>query len=206
MDINNELVGFRIKNIRQNLGMTQEEFGNLFDATRSNVSKWERGSSLPNKERLKQIAKIGDMTVEELLYEDINTKISVDTELLENFKNYVSSKSRVLEQEIKLLTPSALSGFFTLGLGFKKSIAKAQQDYEDHRNRIEALKRFGKNYIKNNYDNYTYTNFLEDYPNSRPEDFKKYKENEWLVFKNLLDNFWESFEITDKNYTWINNR
>ena len=63
-------VGNKIRSIRMNLGMTQEEFGNLFNATRSNVSKWERGSSLPNKTRLKAIADIGDVSVDELLYSD----------------------------------------------------------------------------------------------------------------------------------------
>lgn len=208
MDINNKLVGFRIKNIRQNLGMTQEEFGNLFDATRSNVSKWERASSLPNKERLKQIAKIGDMTVEELLYENINTEMSVRKEQLNNFNFYKSSKERVVEQEIKLLTPSALSGFFTLGLGFKKSEAKAIEDYENHRKRIRALNDFGMDYINKNYEeDYTYNHFIEDYPDAKPEDFKKYKENEWYIFKSVLDNFWEAFDFSnDKNDLWINKR
>lgn len=61
-------IGQRIKQIRLDKGMTLEEFGKLFGASKGNVGMWEKGSSLPNPERLKAIAKIGDMTVEELLY------------------------------------------------------------------------------------------------------------------------------------------
>lgn len=60
-------IGQRIKQIRLDKGMTTKEFGKLFGATDSNVSSWERGRTSPNPERLKAIAEIGDMSVEELL-------------------------------------------------------------------------------------------------------------------------------------------
>lgn len=47
--------------------MTLEEFGKLFDTSKSNVSMWEKGRSLPNPERMKQIAKVGDTTVSDLM-------------------------------------------------------------------------------------------------------------------------------------------
>ena len=67
-------VGERIFNIRNGLNLTLEEFGKDPDinAERSNVSKWERGATLPNKARLKIIAKKGNMTVNELLYGSID--------------------------------------------------------------------------------------------------------------------------------------
>lgn len=63
-------VGRRIRGIRIEKGMTLEEFGKLFGASKSSVLGWETQRSLPNPERLKQIAKIGDMTVTELLNEN----------------------------------------------------------------------------------------------------------------------------------------
>lgn len=69
-EINKKAVGARIKQIRMNKGYTLEQFGKDSDinAERSNVSKWERGATLPNKARLEVIAKKGNMTVNELLY------------------------------------------------------------------------------------------------------------------------------------------
>lgn len=69
-------IGLRIKSIRQNLGMTLEEFGKLLNAGKSNVRKWEIGASLPNPERIKNIAKLGNMTVDELLYGSLSEHIS----------------------------------------------------------------------------------------------------------------------------------
>lgn len=47
--------------------MTTKEFGALFGASDSNVTSWEKGRTLPNKERLRKIADIAGMTVRDLL-------------------------------------------------------------------------------------------------------------------------------------------
>ena len=65
------LIGQRIKQIRREKGMTMEEFGNLLSTSKSIVYRWEIGTNLPNPERLKIIAKIADISVEELLYGNI---------------------------------------------------------------------------------------------------------------------------------------
>lgn len=61
-------LGNRIKNIREKLGKSQEEFGKLFkpSAPKSAVSRWEHGGS-PNKRRLAKIAKLGGISVDELI-------------------------------------------------------------------------------------------------------------------------------------------
>lgn len=60
-------LGYKIKELRLEKGMTTKEFGKLFGATDSNVTSWEKGRTSPNPERLKAIAKVADITVEELL-------------------------------------------------------------------------------------------------------------------------------------------
>lgn len=82
-NINKIKVGERIFNIRNSLNLTLEQFGKDPDinAERSNVSKWERGATLPNKARLKVIAKKGNMTINELLYG------SIDEFLINNLDN-----------------------------------------------------------------------------------------------------------------------
>ena len=60
-------IGKRIRKIRLEKGMTTKEFGQLFNATDSNVSSWEKGRTSPNPERLNSIAKIGNVTIDELL-------------------------------------------------------------------------------------------------------------------------------------------
>lgn len=67
-NIDKKIVGQKIKNIRLEKGMTLEEFGKMFGASKSNVRSWEIGTNLPNPERLKIIAKIADISIDELLY------------------------------------------------------------------------------------------------------------------------------------------
>lgn len=61
------IIGQRIKNIRLSRGMTLEKFGALFSAGKGLVSRWERGKSLPNPERIKAIAEFANISIEELV-------------------------------------------------------------------------------------------------------------------------------------------
>lgn len=63
----NNQVGQRIKGIRLEKGMTTKEFGAFIGATDSNVTSWEKGRTSPNPERLKNIADLAGMTVQQLL-------------------------------------------------------------------------------------------------------------------------------------------
>lgn len=61
-------LGQRIKEHRQNKGLSMREFGELIDnASDSIVSRWERNVSVPNAKRLKLIADDMNITVTELL-------------------------------------------------------------------------------------------------------------------------------------------
>ena len=65
----------KIKAIRQDLGLSMEEFGKLFDppASKGVVSNWENAYNKPNNERLKKIAQLANTTIEYLLSERENT-------------------------------------------------------------------------------------------------------------------------------------
>lgn len=65
--IDKHQVGKRIQAIRFAKGMTLEEFGKMFGASKSNVRSWEIGKNLPNPERLKTIADFAGITVQYLL-------------------------------------------------------------------------------------------------------------------------------------------
>lgn len=61
-------IGQKIKELRMDKGLTMEEFGKLFDASKSIVSRWERDISVPNEKRLKHIAKLSGKSVSEFVY------------------------------------------------------------------------------------------------------------------------------------------
>lgn len=66
--IDNKSVGARIRAIRLAKGMTLEEFGEHFEARKGVVNNWEKGRNLPNKRRIKAIADMANISVQELLY------------------------------------------------------------------------------------------------------------------------------------------
>lgn len=72
MNVDKKLVGRKIRDIRIKNGYTLEDFGKLFNAKKGNVQSWEKGNALPNKERLLNISKIANLTVNELLYGSID--------------------------------------------------------------------------------------------------------------------------------------
>lgn len=80
-EVQKKLVGKRIHDIRINLGLTLEKFGELFETNKSSVYRWEKGYNLPNKSRLKEIALKGGVDVTQLLQgngqEDIKDIIEI---------------------------------------------------------------------------------------------------------------------------------
>lgn len=53
--------------MRLELGETLEQFGARFKTSKTTVFNWENGRNLPNKNNLKLIAELGNMTVKELV-------------------------------------------------------------------------------------------------------------------------------------------
>ncbi|MBC1227216.1 helix-turn-helix transcriptional regulator [Listeria booriae] len=69
MNINKDKVGERIKAIRKSLGYSMETFGKMIsDSPRSSVNNWEKGKSIPRKDKLEKIAILGQTTVDNILY------------------------------------------------------------------------------------------------------------------------------------------
>lgn len=68
--VNKSTVASNIRRVRQELGLSMDEFASRIDdrAKSGTVSNWETGKNLPNNERLKKIADLGNITIDELLY------------------------------------------------------------------------------------------------------------------------------------------
>jgi len=92
MESNDVEIGSRIKSIRKEKGLTLKEFGKIIDAPFSAVSNWENGRNKPNNERLKKIAELGGISVDELLYGDSQARI----------KKILLDKPNIDEKNIKL--------------------------------------------------------------------------------------------------------
>jgi len=84
----NIMIGKRIKSIRISKGIDLAKFGKMVNppASASIVSRWERGINLPNSQRIKSIAEIGNVSVNFLLN---GTQMSI-----KDIKKFQSTLSR----------------------------------------------------------------------------------------------------------------
>ncbi len=140
MEIDKQAVGNRIRQIRQELKLSMEKFGKLIgDLPRSTVNNWERGINLPKTETLHQIAEIGHVTNEYLLYGDQENQYilemlqkkagkldpKIEGLIVDEIKHadLVSEKEmdRMIEFFITNLIPPTEQDQFTFNVSMKKS-------------------------------------------------------------------------------------
>lgn len=91
--IDKKAVGKRIKALRTQKGLTMEQFGGLFSppASKSIVSRWEKGQSIPSNDRIKKISEEYNLPTFSLLYGEKDYSLysddSIDTLDINKFRN-----------------------------------------------------------------------------------------------------------------------
>lgn len=157
MEINKDDVGFRISNIRKRLGLNQELFGKKINqAHKSLVSKWEKGQSLPNNERLKLIAELGGISVDELLYGSFENRV------IQLISNYINENENapysvlLLEKDnqLNVVLHNVLN--FILSTQFHKNL-----DNDKLMNIIDE--QITKEFIRGEYSNENAISYIRDY-------------------------------------------
>ena len=64
---NAEILGNKLFELRKKSGISQEEFADKLNVSRQAVSKWERGEALPDTDNLISIAKLYNVSLDELV-------------------------------------------------------------------------------------------------------------------------------------------
>lgn len=147
-------LGQKIKAIRLNLGKNMEEFGRMVDnANKGLVSRWENDKSIPGIERLHIIAKLGNISFEELMEtEDIKSLIEVSSRLqrhlnitiynvedLTRLLNSMQSKEILIEDIID--DKEAIIATYEFHLNQIKEVSKLLSDeLEIHNELLKDLK------------------------------------------------------------------
>ncbi len=65
------MLGKKIVNLRKKEGLSQEDLGNKLYVSRQTISKWELGESAPDINTAKEIAKVFNISLDELVDNDI---------------------------------------------------------------------------------------------------------------------------------------
>ena len=71
----NNMLGKKLLELRKKKGLSQEELGERIDVTRQTISNWELDVTSPNPEQLKKLSKELNISIDELLDNDIQNVI-----------------------------------------------------------------------------------------------------------------------------------
>lgn len=92
-------LGERIKECRQNTGMSQEKVAELVGVSRQAVTKWEVNQSAPNTENLFKLAEIFGTTVDLLLNSDEDSKQSPAEQIYYLYKMEEEKKAEAKKKQ-----------------------------------------------------------------------------------------------------------
>lgn len=192
-------IGNRIRDIRLQNSLSMREFGNKIDKVQSGVvSNWENGKQKPNKKRIENIARFGNVSTSFLIYGDVPSFISsIIDEYFSNMKPFeLLDIEEIKEENIFKYNKVSINMFY-----------KIQQEYID---------QYGEHDIdtwelKNEADNRIYRFINNDLKNSLNA-FNKYELNQDDELQNrfrilndkLKDNLQADNEVTQLvNETFI---
>lgn len=87
-------LGENIFKLRKDLKLSQEQLAEKVDVTRQTISNWELGETSPNPEQLKLLSKTLNVSIDELLNNDIK---SVMVEKISNTEKLVEIIIKILK-------------------------------------------------------------------------------------------------------------
>lgn len=70
--VNNKFIAEKIKNAREQLGLTQEELGKLIGISKQSISSWEKGRNLPDILNIDKIANLSGKNLAEFFTDAVN--------------------------------------------------------------------------------------------------------------------------------------
>lgn len=120
----------KLMELRKKEGLSQEELGYKLNVTRQTISKWELGQTTPEMDKLIEISKVFNISVDELLRENeetVNVDSSIDDGVIKNEKKNNKMYIIVLIAFIIVIACIVIKiiSYFTSYNLFKKSADKA---------------------------------------------------------------------------------
>ena len=91
--------GERLKDLRVQNDMTQEDVASKLFVTKQAVSRWENGNCLPDVATLGKLAELFDVNIDYLLTGNDNVKIEKEIEIVEKEKIVEVEKEKIVEVE-----------------------------------------------------------------------------------------------------------
>lgn len=190
----------KLINLRKEKGLSQEEFGNIFNVSRQSVSKWELGKVKPDIDKVKKICEFYNVSFDYLLNDEIEEKNSNYNENdLDNIeenneeqKNEGNTKKNRIPMAITIILfiLVILYVFCCLFKAIVFSNILSKNDMDD----IESYK-----YSSSVEKEYVYNGMKDDYVyDTTVNEYICYKDNMyyvWISYEDDEDNcmYWEQY-------------
>jgi len=68
------MIGKKLVSLRKQKGLSQEEVANRLNVSRQTISNWENAQALPTIDKAKELSKLYNVSIDELLDNEINNK------------------------------------------------------------------------------------------------------------------------------------
>lgn len=82
----------KIYELRKANGMSQEQLAEKMNVSRQSISKWESGESLPDIDRLPELSRIFDVTIDSLLIPSEVDELKIRTETIEKKHEHLQAE------------------------------------------------------------------------------------------------------------------
>lgn len=111
--LNNKILATKIFDIRQELGLTQAEFGKILGSSFQSVCAWEKGRNIPDLETIAKIIDMANITYDEFFSE--NTKVKEESDS----KMYISPTERNCIYKLRAMDTKTRQAFETILISCK---------------------------------------------------------------------------------------
>ena len=170
-------LGEKIMKLRKEAGLSQEELGEKLNVTRQTVSKWELGDTTPEINKLTELSKIFNVSMDELLNEG--------EELNRNNSNPISGEGNGSRSDIvKLLLIGLLIALICAG---SYKYYKYLQ-YKRNERLVNNIINTGENFVSNIIDKGREMDREDD------ESYNQVTNTAIDTFNNVADKMYNSFE------------
>lgn len=92
-------LGEKIKNLRNNIGLTQEQLASKLNVSRQAITKWESDKGMPDIENLKALSKLLNVSIDYLVDDNKNVDDIVLKEDID-LKQYGKGRKKVIKDRI----------------------------------------------------------------------------------------------------------
>lgn len=201
--VDKKKVGQRIKKIRINAGLSMEALGKKLSTSKGSVNNWEKGKNLPNVNRLKKIAELGNISIDELIYGDLREAIINLMCEYEHYPNvYKLPKNNFVAQGKNLAEQKYLEHIYDYAnfrLYSSPVISKPKEMFIDKEKRTDEQNEIIEQYYRENDNTFNKKIFLTALDIAQRSDVKPYEKQELArILSEVVENLFYSYTPDNK--------